>query len=425
MNVYEAAKQRIGYMFDEFENIYLSFSGGKDSTVCFHLMAEEARNRNRRFGVLIIDIEANYQMTIDLMKNMIKQYRDVVEPMWVCLPMMTNNSLSYSELTWQWWDEDKEDVWVRDMPNEPYVISLNNNPVDYYYKGMTFEEFVAKFGAWYGKGKKTACVLGIRTQESLNRWRAIHGDKEAYCNKEYTTKAADNVYNFYPIYDWIVDDVWTFYGKTGNIYNKFYDLMYQAGVSVHKMRIDEPFGDEAKAGLNMFRIIEPKTWAKVVNRVSGANFGNIYGGKYITTGNYKLPKGHTWQSFTNFLLETLPGEARNHYQNKFNKFIKYWLQVGSPLSPDLINFLEKNHGDSVINTHQFSKRGNGDKEVVKFTKIVDQIPEYDGRDDLLTWRRMALCIIKNDYFCKSLSFSINKQQREKRQAAIKKYKEIL
>jgi predicted phosphoadenosine phosphosulfate sulfurtransferase len=89
------------------------------------------------------------------------------------------------------------------------------------------------------------------------------------------------------------------------------------------MRVDEPFGNEAKAGLNMFRIIEPQTWAKVVNRVSGANFGNIYGGSKIMNANFKLPKNHTWKSFTKFLLNTLPKETADNYRSKFIKFIKY------------------------------------------------------------------------------------------------------
>ncbi len=425
MNVYEAAQKRISYMFEEFDNIYLSFSGGKDSTVCFHLMAAEARKRKRKFGVLTIDIEANYQITIEHMKYMLEEYKDVIEPMWVALPMLTNNSVSYSELTWKWWDEDKKDVWVREMPRMDYVINLENNPIDYYYEGITFEDFVPKFGDWYGKGKKTACVVGIRTQESLNRWRAIHCEKNSYKDNKFSTQVSNSTYNFYPIFDWTVDDIWTFYGKTGNHYNKFYDLMYQAGISIHKMRIDEPFGNEAKAGLNMFRIIEPKTWVKVVNRVSGANFGNIYSGKHIQNARYKLPSGHTWETFTKFLLNTLPDDAADHYRYKFNKFVNYWINTGCPLEPNMVDLLEKNHAESIINTHQYSNRGNGDKEVIKFTKIVDHIPGLDSKKDLPTWRRLAMCIIKNDYFCKSLSFAITRQQIEKRKAAIKKYKEII
>lgn len=426
INVYDAAIERVNFIFDNFKKIYVSFSGGKDSGVCTHLMCEEARKRGVKIGLLFIDIEAHYQKTVEFAHRMFEEYKDVVDPYWVCLPMSTNNSLSYFEEMWSWWDPDKEEVWTREMPKDHYVINLDNNPFPFYKYKMTFEEFTVKFGEWYAGDEDTACIVGIRTQESLNRWRAITNDRKArYKDKNFTTKISEHLYNCYPIYDWLVEDDWRFYGKTGKDYNRLYDLMYQAGIPINKMRVDEPFGDEAKVSLNMFRMIEPDTWGKVVNRVSGANFGNIYGRSKAVSGRFQLPQGHTWKSFTFFLLETLPEKAAQHYWDKFQKFIKYWQETGSPMSEESIAILENNYSKSIINTHEFSKRGKGDKEVIKFTEVVDTIPELDTKDDVLTWKRMAMCIIKNDYYCRGLSFSITKEQREKRNAAMQKYKDIL
>lgn len=426
LNVHDAAIERVQYIFNEFENIYVSFSGGKDSGVCMHLMCEEARSRNRKIGVLFIDIEAHYQMTVDYALEMMNEYKDVIIPYWVCLPMETDNSLSYDEMTWAWWETDKKDIWVREMPTMEYVINVDNNPIDYYEYKMTFEDFVAKFGNWYGKGEKTACIVGIRTQESLNRWRAINNEnKSRYKNAKYSTKVDNNVYNFYPIFDWKTEDIWTYYGKEEKIYNKFYDLMYQAGVSINKMRIDEPFGDTAKAGLNMFKVIEPKTWVKIVGRVAGANFGNIYANTSINSAHYKLPPGHTWESFTYFLLDTLPKKASDHYKEKFDKFIKWWTKTGSGMRKEDIDILHMNYSGATFRTGELSTRGNKDKEVIKFNYVVDTIPELDTKQDVLTWKRMAMCIIKNDYFCKSLSFGISKEQLKRRKEVMKKYEQIL
>lgn len=426
LNVHDAAIKRVQYIFNEFENIYVSFSGGKDSGVCMHLMCEEARRLNRKIGVLFIDIEAHYQMTIDYAIDMMNEYSDVIIPYWVCLPMETDNSLSYDEMTWAWWENDKKDIWVREMPTMDYVINVDNNPIDYYEYKMTFEDFVAKFGNWYGKGEKTACIVGIRTQESLNRWRAINNEnKSRYKSTKYSTKVDNNVYNFYPIFDWKTEDIWTYYGKEEKVYNKFYDLMYQAGVSINQMRIDEPFGDTAKAGLNMFKVIEPKTWVKIVGRVAGANFGNIYANTSINSAHYKLPPGHTWESFTHFLLDTLPQKASAHYKEKFNKFIKWWTETGSGMRKEDIDILNMNYAGATFNTGELSTRGNKDKEVIKFNYVVDTIPELDTKQDVLTWKRMAMCIIKNDYFCKSLSFGISKEQLKRRKEVMKKYEQIL
>ena len=424
-DVYTAAKERIKYIFDEFEHICISFSGGKDSGTVLNMCIDEARKRKRKIGVLFIDLEAFYKKTIEFVERMLENNKDVLEPYWICLPMESPNSLSYLEPTWIWWDKEKEPIWVRPMPKKEYVINEENNPLDFYKKNMPFEEFIKHFGNWYGKGEKTATLVGIRTDESLNRFRAIAGTKSMYKDKNYSTKVNENVYNFYPIYDWSVEDIWTYNGKFQKDYNKLYDLFYKAGVSIHKMRVDEPFGNEAKAGLSMFRVIEPDTWAKVVNRVSGANFGNIYSGNKIMTAHYKLPKNHTWKSFTFFLLDTLPPEISEHYKIKFSKFIKYWVEKGCPVSEEHIKIMEETCPDAIINTHEFSRRGKGDKEVIKFTKVVDEIPGVDNKDDVLTWRRMAMCIIKNDYTCKSLSFGMTKDLTVRQKAIMEKYKNII
>lgn len=424
-DVYTAAKERIEYIFDEFEHICISFSGGKDSGTVLNMCIDEARKRKRKIGVLFIDLEAFYKKTIEFVERMLENNKDVLEPYWICLPMESPNSLSYLEPTWIWWDKEKEPIWVRPMPKKEYVINEENNPLGFYKKNMPFEEFIKHFGNWYGKGEKTATLVGIRTDESLNRFRAIAGTKSMYKDKNYSTKVNENVYNFYPIYDWSVEDIWTYNGKFQKDYNKLYDLFYKAGVSIHKMRVDEPFGNEAKAGLSMFRVIEPDTWAKVVNRVSGANFGNIYSGNKIMTAHYKLPKNHTWKSFTFFLLDTLPPEISEHYKIKFSKFIKYWVEKGCPVSEEHIKIMEETCPDAIINTHEFSRRGKGDKEVIKFTKVVDEIPGVDNKDDVLTWRRMAMCIIKNDYTCKSLSFGMTKDLTVRQKAIMEKYKNII
>lgn len=422
-NVYESAQERIKYIFDEFKNIYVSFSGGKDSGCLLNMVIDEARKRNRKVGVLFIDLEAFYQKTIDFVLRMFENNTDVLKPYWVCLPMESPNSLSYLEPTWIWWDKSKEQIWVREMPKNKWVINEENNPFDFYKKNMPFEEFIKYFGNWYGKGEKTAGLIGIRTDESLNRFRAIVADKETYKGKNYSTYVSGQVYNFYPVYDWRVEDIWTYNGKFNKDYNKLYDLFYKAGVSIHKMRVDEPFGNEAKAGLNMFRVIEPQTWQKVVNRVSGANFGCIYHGNKIMSTKHQLPKNHTWESYTKFLLSTLPKETAENYENKFKKFIKYWEDVGCGLSDDKIQQLEKDVPDKIENTHKLSTRGKKNKTVIKFKEILDESP-LDKKDDILTWKRMAMCIIKNDYICKGLSFTITKDLTKRQQELMEKYKNL-
>ena len=65
IDVLTAAKSRVDLVFDEFERIVISFSGGKDSTVLLDMVQREAVKRNRMIDVLFIDLEGQYQSTIE------------------------------------------------------------------------------------------------------------------------------------------------------------------------------------------------------------------------------------------------------------------------------------------------------------------------------------------------------------------------
>ena len=72
-NVLEEARKRIEFLFDEFPNIIVGFSGGKDSIATFYLTLEEAKKRNRLpLPVLFVDQEAEWQGTIDLVNDVMR-----------------------------------------------------------------------------------------------------------------------------------------------------------------------------------------------------------------------------------------------------------------------------------------------------------------------------------------------------------------
>ena len=147
IDVYSASKERISYSFDNFEKLFISFSGGKDSTVMFHLVMEEAIKRNRKVGVMLVDLEAQYQHTISHANEMFDKYKDYIEPYWICLPLKLRNGVSSFEPVWCCWDEDDIDKWVRDFPKRDDVIT-DINYFPFFQKKMEFEEFIVLFGEW-------------------------------------------------------------------------------------------------------------------------------------------------------------------------------------------------------------------------------------------------------------------------------------
>lgn len=426
MNVLQAAQQRIAYIFSKFDHVYVAFSGGKDSGALLHLVYDYLRSdagRGKRCTVVFIDLEGFYKRTVDFAWQLMQENRRLAEPMWICLPMRSWNTVSMHEPWWRFWDEAKQDKWVRPMPMGDHVINSKNNPFgSFWHDDMTFEQFVDEFGGWLAKreGCAVAGLVGLRTQESLNRWRAIHReDKGTFEGCRYSVVRSEKCVNFYPLFDWLDVDIWTYHGKFDKIYNTTYDLFYRAGVPLSKMRTCEPFGDEQKAGLNLFKVIEPETWARLLDRVSGVNFGNIYcGTKALGMRSAKLPPGHTWRSYCKFLLKTLPDEAKQTYTRRFVAFIKWWHRKGSPVLAEHIDALPSG---LAVNTQSYSSRGRGDKHVVRFKRIADELPGLDTKSDFPTWKLMCITILKNDITCKGLHFGLTKYDMERRQKALKKY----
>lgn len=374
-NVFEATRERLITTFNEFDKVYLSFSGGKDSTVMFHIAADIAREMNKKFGLLIVDLEGQYQFTMEHVEEMTKEYSDVIELFWICLPISLRNAVSVYEPQWICWDEDKREDWIREMP-EQAISDLNY--FDFFSKGMEFEEFVPLFGEWYSEGRTCACLVGIRTDESLNRFRTLASDKKTkFKDYKYTTKVTDNVYNVYPIYDWKTQDIWIYHAKNSDKrINELYEVMHKAGLSIHQMRICQPYGDDQRRGLWLFHLIEPATWSKVVARVNGANSGALYvteSGNINGYNKISKPDNHTWESFAKMLINSMPPKTKEHFENKILLFQKWWIERGYP------------------------------------DGIPDEADEKMEAQRLVpSWRRVCKSLLRNDYWCKGLGFSQHK-----------------
>lgn len=386
-NVYEESVNRIKWTFDNFDKVYLSFSAGKDSTVMLHITMQEAKLRNQKIGLLIVDLEGQYKLTIDHIKATIEEYQEYIDLYWVCLPIHLRNAVSIYEPFWICWDKDVKDNWIRDLPEN----SISDETFfPFFRKGMEFEEFVPEFGEWYSEGKRTACLVGIRSNESLNRYRTIASKSKVMLeNKCYTTKVTENVFNVYPIYDWKTEDIWIYHAKNPDKrYNQLYELMHKAGLSIHQQRICQPYGDDQRRGLWLFHLIEPETWAKVVTRVNGANSGALYINESGAINGYnsiQKPKNHTWKSFTMLFLNSIPDKTKEHYLNKIFTFEKWWQERGY-------------------------QQG-----------IPDEAPYIlESKKLAPSWRRVCKSLLRNDYWCKGLGFSQHKTEAYQKYLDLKK-----
>ncbi len=383
-----AAEQRICLAFDDFGKVCVSYSGGKDSTVMLHMVMKEAIKRNRKVAVLFIDFEAQYKYTMDCIDESYKTYKKYIEPYWICLPIHLRNAVSVYEPFWKCWDQEAKESWVR---KQPKIAITDVNFFPFFRDGMEFEEFVPEFAEWYSDGVPTAFFVGIRSDESYNRYLTIATSHKTTldCHR-YTTKVCDNSdsYNFYPLYDWKVQDVWRYFGRNKELnYNKVYDKMHLAGLSLAQQRLCQPYGDDQRKGLWLFHIIEPETWGKIIARVNGANGGSLYAKEHGNINGYRKiskPPDITWKQFAYILTMSMPKKTMEHYSNKIGIFVKWWIDRGYP--------------EGVPDEADYN------------LEIAKKVP---------SWRRVCKSLLRNDYWCKGLGFCQHKSD------AYNKYLELM
>jgi len=435
-NVFEAAQERIRFIFQEFDNIEVSFSGGKDSGVLLNMVFQYMRSNNitRKISVQYMDYEGSYQNTEDFIRRIVEANTDLIDLYWNCLTYKTKCGVSIYRNYWLPWNEEERDIWVREYPvlgNGLKIINKDNQEYDFYYHGIEDTDFDLKFSDWLhrqNKAKQTVNVLGIRTQESVNRWRAVAGERKVniYQGKKWITRIKKDQYMAYPLYDWQTEDIWTANAKEGYDYNKLYDLYYHAGLKLDEMRVASAFIDEGVSNLGLHRAIEPDKWSRLVGRVNGANFGAIYGStKAMGYKAISLPPGHTWKSYCEFLISTLPPYIGKMFRRKFESTFRVWLEKGATVLRESLPDLEASGYEFEVLGRPPGKlyENRDDIILVKFKEYPDDI-DSGNFVNLPSYKRMCITILKNDYSCKYMGYGMTTYEKQLRHDAMRKYKDL-
>lgn len=123
-----------------------------------------------------MDYEVQYQETIEYVERVFKSNADILDVYRVCVPFKVITCTSMYQQFWRPWDDTCQDIWVREMPEGCY----RKEDFPFYTEDMWDYEFQYKFAHWLHiqkKAQRTCCLVGIRTQESYNRWRTIYSSK--------------------------------------------------------------------------------------------------------------------------------------------------------------------------------------------------------------------------------------------------------
>lgn len=425
MNVYELAQRRLRTVFETFDNICVSFSGGKDSGVLLHLCIDYMRRHGvkRKIGVFHLDYEIQYRHTAEFVDRMLAENADLLEVYRVCVPFKVATCASMFDRYWRPWEETKRDLWVRRMPEKCFT----RKDFPFYTEQMWDYEFQNRFAEWLHRRKgavRTCFLIGIRTQESFNRWRAVYSDRNnhRYRGIRWIRQwTGSSICNAYPIYDWQTTDVWTANGRFGWSYNRLYDLFHRAGVPLDSQRVASPFLSPAISTLHLYRAIDPETWGRMVGRVNGANFASLYGRtSAIGWQSIRLPEGLTWERYMHFLLATLPERTRRNYLEKLSVSIRFWREKGGCLGEETIARLRAAGVELKIGGKSGYRTA---KRPVRMEYLDDiDLPEFSK---LPTYKRVCICILKNDHACKYMGFTPNKNEAVRRKKIMEKYEALL
>lgn len=315
LTVLDAARQRVSFIFDNFENIHVSISGGKDSTVLAHLMLMEAKRRDRKIGIFFLDEEVVYQSTIDQVTWLIEDVApEHVIPLWLQIEFDLTNSTSYQENHLTAWEAGKHDKWMR--PKKSYAIKFapwdrEKQIIHDKNIGLNYYAVIDNFEHCY---KGHGFVIGLRGTEHPNRWRAVSknpvliGESSVYWASPKDANTA-----LYPIYDWNVHDVWKYIHSNGLRYSKIYDYMFRKGLPVNEMRTSSLIHEKSFKAICELPEFEPKTYNKLVKRIKGIELAQETGKSAKLFQARQLPKNFkSWRVYRDFLLETYPDPANKH-----------------------------------------------------------------------------------------------------------------
>lgn len=341
-NVFEAALERINRIFDDFDNVVISSSGGKDSTVTMELALMVAEQRGKLpLKMVFLDQEAEYRMTIEYMRNAMADPR--VEPIWIQCPIKLFNATSMDDPWLNCWEEGGD--WMR--PKESFSITENVFGTD------RFHDMFPAILEHYFPNESACYLAGVRAEESPTRLAGLTSGstyKEITWGKKLNEKKGH--YTFYPLYDWTLSDVWKAIHSNGWNYCQIYDELYRYGIAPHKMRVSNLHHETAVHSLFFLHEIEADTWEALSNRLGGINQAK-HMSKDEMFAVQKLPyMFSSWQEYRDYLTEKLITIPENR-----EKFVKMWAKHDDYYGD--MNFAEDLHKKQIssllVNDWEFVK----------------------------------------------------------------------
>ena len=362
-NVYDALIQRLNYIFDEFENVIVCVSGGKDSTVLFEMTYQVARQRKRPIGVMFIDQEIEWQATIDMIKDWM--YREGTFPKWYQMEFKLFNATSFNEHWLICWDESKKDLWVREK--DPVSIKKN------IYGAKRFHSLFSSIPRVEYPNSPVAYLSGVRAEESPDRFMAVTTTPiYKWITWGKILDGERGHFTFYPLYDWSYTDIWKAICDNNWKYNRLYDVQFRYGIPGKQMRISNLHHETSVHSLFYAQEAEPETWDKITQRIEGIDCAGKMESKDFFCPDELPFMFKSWAEYRDYLLEKLIDNPR--WKAKFKRKFKS-LEYLEDYIPEKLYRLEINA--ILTNDWEFVKLGKIERKGIGYN-IKRQLKEREN-----------------------------------------------
>lgn len=304
-NVYEAALERIRYIFQEFygkRKIIVTMSGGKDSTVVMHLCHEVMKELDiPKIPVLFLDQEAETPMTIEYIRYVMNL--PWVEPYWIQSFFREWNA-SKGEWFNVWGPGEK---WIREKEANSYGdLNIPNNT----YFSKTLDSVHSLL---FGKDYLT--LGGVRIDESPAR---LSGLTTSECLPGITWGHGGGFYKdgtpkslgLYPIWDWKVSDVWYYIFSNKLQYCKLYNYEFSRK-PLRACRVSSLIHEQAIQELGFIKEIDPWFYDKLVKRVANVNSSVHVFNLLKNYCEHLPPYFKDWFEYIDYLADNLCDDKKN------------------------------------------------------------------------------------------------------------------
>jgi predicted phosphoadenosine phosphosulfate sulfurtransferase len=262
-DVVAAARQRIINSFSNGLQVYVSFSGGKDSLVLLDLvlsLAAEGRIDAGRLIVEFIDEEAIFAC----IERTVREWRTKVlltggRFTWFCLEVRHFNCFNQLENDESFicWDKTKRAVWIR----EPPAFAVREHPLCRN-RLDSYQQFLTKHN---GDGLS---VTGVRAAESLQRRK--------YMANSFATVTLSKGNTVWPLYDWQDADVWRYLWEHEIAIPDIYLYLYQTGHSRRELRVSQFFSIDTARSLVKMTEYYPDLMDRIIQREPNAYLAALY-----------------------------------------------------------------------------------------------------------------------------------------------------